>query len=246
MRTLAIIPARGGSKRVQGKNIRLLGGKALVARSIEAALGARTLDQIVISSDSSNVLSIARSYDKCIALRRPASLATDTSPAIDYVKHALESLESGGGGPFDAVVILQPSSPFTSPEDIDGTVKLLESTGADSAVSIMRVDHAIHPIKLKVLKGDRLLAYLQEEEGRVAEHELPTLYVRNGSVYATRRDMIEGGQTIGRDCRGYLMPPERSVDINTELDLLFAEFLVNRQIPRPSLGENHNIQSCGR
>jgi CMP-N-acetylneuraminic acid synthetase len=231
MKTLAIIPARGGSKRVPRKNIRLLGGKPLVARTIEAAFGAKTLDRIVVSSDSSEVLNIARSYDMGVALPRPAEFATDTSPAILYVKHALEALEgTEGGDPFEAIVILQPSSPFTLPEDIDGTVRLLKRTGADSAVSITQLDHAIHPFKLKILKGDRLIPYLEEEEGRMAAHELPPLYVRNCSVYATRRTIVDSGQTIGSDCRGYLMPPERSVDINTELDFLFAEFLVNGQL----------------
>ena len=236
MRTLAIIPARGGSKRVLGKNTRLLGGKPLVARTIEAALAAETLDQIVVSSDNSEVLNIARSYDKGIALTRPAELATDTSPAISYVNHALEALENEGGGPFTAIVILQASSPFTLAEDIDGTVRLLERTGADSAVSIMQLDHAIHPIKLKILQGDRLLPYLEEEEGRMAAHELPTLYVRNCSIYATRRQIVDSGQVIGGDCRGYLMPPERSIDINTELDFLFAEFLVKRHLPDSNSG----------
>jgi len=231
MSTLAIIPARGGSKRVPGKNTRPLGGKPLVARTIEAAIGAETLGRIVVSSDSSEVLDIARSYDNDMCLVRPAELATDTSPAIDYIHHALDVLETAGQGPFDPVVILQPSSPFTLPEDIDGTVRLLARTDADSAVSVMQLDHMIHPVKLKILKGDRLFPYLAEEDGRMAAHELPAIYVRNCSVYATRRVIIDSGRTIGADCRGYLMPPERSIDINTELDFMFSEFLLARDLP---------------
>ena len=93
----------------------------------------------------------------------------------------------------------------------------------------MQVEHAIHPLKLKVMEGSRLLPYLEEENGRMAEHELPKVFVRNCAVYATRREVIDKGLVIGNDCRGYVMPRERSLDINEELDLMFAEFLLNKQ-----------------
>jgi CMP-N-acetylneuraminic acid synthetase len=135
-------------------------------------------------------------------------------------------VEAAGGEPFDAIAVMQPTSPFTLPEDIDATIDLLHTSGADSAVSIMEVEHAMHPVKLKRLEGDRLLAYWEEERERMAFHELPRLYVRNCSVYAARRDLVEQGKIIGPDCRGYLMPRMRSLDINDELDWKFAEFLI--------------------
>jgi CMP-N-acetylneuraminic acid synthetase len=162
-----------------------------------------------------------------VALKRPAALSDDTAPAIDYVRHALAALEPTHGV-FDAIVIVQPSSPLTLASDIDATVALLASSGADSAVSVMQLDHAIHPVKLKSLVGDRLLPYLEDEGGRMAAHELPTLYVRNCAVYASRRGVIESGAIIGADCRGYVMPRERSVDINDEIDFAFCEFLFAR------------------
>jgi CMP-N,N'-diacetyllegionaminic acid synthase len=226
---LGIIPARGGSKRLPGKNLRMLGGKPLVAWAIEAARGARRLSNLVVSSDDREVLDIARGYVPRLALERPAEISSDQSPAIDYVRHALKVLESQGQGPFDAVVIVQPSSPFTLSADIDATVDLLAASGADSAVSVMQLDHATHPLKMKTLQGDRLLPFLEEERGRMAAHELPEIYVRNCSVYATTRSSIERGQIIGDDCRGYVMPRERSLDINEELDLAFAEFLLARR-----------------
>jgi len=226
---LGIIPARGGSKRLPRKNVRMLGGKPLVAWSIEAALGARRLESVVVSSDDREVLDVARHYDPGLPLVRPAEISGDESPAIDYLRHALSALEGSGKGPFNAIVILQPSSPFTLAADIDATVDLLASSGADSAVSVMQLDHAVHPLKMKVLDGDRLLPYMDEERGRMAAHELPEIYVRNCSVYATRRASIERGQVIGDDCRAYVMPRERSLDINEEFDLLFAEFLLSRK-----------------
>jgi CMP-N-acetylneuraminic acid synthetase len=229
---LGIIPARGGSKRLPRKNVRLLAGKPLVAWTIEAARGSRRLNRLVVSSDDPEVLRIAHDYDPRLALERPASISGDQSPAIDFVRHALKALETTGAARFDAVAILQPSSPFTSAADIDATIDLLATSGADSAVSVVQLDHAIHPLKMKVMEGDRLLPYLDEERGRMAAHELPTIYVRNCSVYVTRRQAIDRGQVIGDDCRGYVMPRERSLDINEESDLLFAEFLLARREQR--------------
>jgi CMP-N-acetylneuraminic acid synthetase len=228
-RVLGIIPARGGSKRIARKNLRLLGSKPLLAWAVELARAATSLKCLVVSSDDEEILDVARAHHAVMALRRPSEFATDTAPAIDYVRHALAGLEGTSGHHFDGVVILQPSSPFTLPEDVDATVRLLDESGADTAVSIVEVEHALHPAKFKVLRGDRLLPYLEDEGGRMAAHELPRVYVRNGSVYATRRRVIEQGRIIGEDCRGYLMPRERSLDINEELDLEFAAFLLERR-----------------
>jgi CMP-N,N'-diacetyllegionaminic acid synthase len=226
MNTLGIIPARAGSKRLPRKNVLPLAGKPLVAWVIEAARKATSLDRLVVSSDDPEVLKIAAAYDPTLPLMRPVELATDTSPAIGYVKHALDVVETNQEGLFDTIVILQPSSPLTQPEDIDSTVELLHRTGADTAVSVVKLDHAIHPMKLKVLQGDRLVPFYEDEKGRMAAHDLPTLHVRNCAVYATRRHVVESGQVIGDDCRGYVMPRERSIDINDAMDFAFAEYLV--------------------
>jgi CMP-N-acetylneuraminic acid synthetase len=253
MKILGIIPARGGSKRVPRKNIRLLGGKPLICWVIEAARQVSQINRLVVSSDDDEVLEIAKSYDEKLPLRRPVEISTDTSLAIEYIKHALGVIEtmqkparskgemqkparskgeidvdSVEPTRFDAVVILQPSSPLTLPEDISATIELLKRTNADTAVSVVQLEHAIHPLKLKVMRGDKLLPYFEEERGRMAEHELPKLFVRNCAVYATRRETIERNQIIGTDCRGYIMPRERSVDINDEMDFMFAEFLIQK------------------
>jgi CMP-N-acetylneuraminic acid synthetase len=205
----------------------MLGGKPLVAWSIEAARAARRIDRLVVSSDDEEVLEIAAKSDARLPLRRPDELCTDTSPAIDYVRHALATLERTGERRFDAVAIVQPSSPFTTAGDIDATIGLLESSGADSAVSVMEVSHDLHPLKFKVMSDDRLLPYFEAEAGRMAAHELPRVFVRNCSVYAVRRETIDAGPIIGDDCRGYIMPRERSLDINDDMDLAFAEFLLS-------------------
>lgn len=232
MRVLGIVPARAGSHRVPGKNLRHLGGRPLVEWALEAILGSRRVTTVVLSSDDPGILSLVGTSGRVVPLLRPPELATDEAPAIGYVQHALRVLEDGRRPPFEAVAIVQPSSPLTLAEDVDGTVALLESSGADSAVTVVRLDHAVHPVKLKRLEGDRLVPFLEEERGRMASHELPALFVRNCSVYATRRRVVDGGQILGPDCRGYVMPAERSVDINTEMDLLFAEFLLDRLRPQ--------------
>src|SRR5690349_8449623 len=121
MNVLAIIPARGGSKRVPRKNLRLLGGKPLVCWAIDAARAARGISELVLSSDDEEILDLARAVSPSLALRRPASLSGDLSPAIDYVQHALTEVEKGTRK-FEAVVIVQPSSPFTTGADIDATI----------------------------------------------------------------------------------------------------------------------------
>ena len=226
MKVLGIIPARRGSKRLPYKNLRLLAGKPLVAWAIESARHVTHIERLIVSSDNDAVLELAASYDPALPHRRPAELATDVSPAVDYVRYGLSELEEAGEGPFDAVVIIQPSSPLTLSEDIDATIELLERSGADTAVSVVKVPHDVHPLKFKVMQEDRLLPYFEAEKDRMAAHELPEVYVRNCAVYATHRHVVDEGQIIGADCRGYVMPRERSVDINDLMDLRFAESLM--------------------
>jgi CMP-N,N'-diacetyllegionaminic acid synthase len=227
MAILGIIPARGGSKRIPGKNKKGFCGKPLISYIIESARGSMLLDSIVVNSDDDDILNIAAQFPNVIALKRPKKIAQDHSKAIEYVHQTLEYLEERGQS-FDTVVILQPTSPLTLPEDIDNTIQLLRDSEADSSVSVMKLDHATHPVKMKVMVGDRLDPYLEEEKGRMAEHELPTIYVRNCSVYATRMKIIKAGKIIGSDCRGYIMPMERSIDINDPIDFEFAEFLYKK------------------
>lgn len=222
---LAIIPARGGSKRVPGKNKKLLAGKPLITYVIEATLQSSVIDRIVVSSDDEDVLRIAQSYDKVLAIKRPAEISGDEAPAITYVQHTLNALQDL----FDTVVIIQPSSPLTTAEDIDSTIDLLQNhSEADSAVSVMKLDHAIHPIKLKTLNQDVLLPYIEEEKGRMAAHELPDLFVRNCSVYVSKLETISKGSILGNVSVGYVMPRERSIDINDPIDFEFAEFLIEK------------------
>jgi CMP-N-acetylneuraminic acid synthetase len=220
MRVLGLVPARGGSTRVPRKNLAVLGDRTLVRRALETSLAAGCFETVALSSDDDEILAEAEGLD-VVRLRRPPELSTETARARDFALHALHEL-----GDHDALAVVQCTSPFTAPEDVAGAVALLESSGADSVVTVARADVAHHPLKLKRLDGDRLLPYL-EDDRLTPSHELEQLWVRNGSVYAFRRDVVERGLEA-EDVRGYEMPPERSFDIDTPRDLAFAEFLISR------------------
>jgi CMP-N-acetylneuraminic acid synthetase len=221
---VAVIPARGGSRRVPRKNLERLGDRTLVRRALETALAAACFDTVALSSEDEEILAEAAELDVTI-VERPEELATDTARAYDVVLHALGELE--GGGRFDAVAVVQATSPFTAPEDLAGAVRLLEDTGAESVVSVARLEAALHPAKLKVLAPDARLLPYAEDDALTPSHELPPLWTRNGSIYLSRRDVLDRGLLVSdRDVRGYEMPPERSYDVDTPRDLAFARFLV--------------------
>jgi CMP-N,N'-diacetyllegionaminic acid synthase len=224
VRVLGLVPARGGSTRVPGKNLAVLGGRTLVRRALDTALAAGCFDRVTLSSDDDRILAEAEGLE-VVALRRPAELATETARARDFAMHALQELDDPSA-PIEAMAILQCTSPFTAPEDVAGAVAMLERTGADSVVTVSVADAAHHPLKMKRLDGDRLLPY-HEDDRLTPSHELERLWVRNGSVYVFRRDIVERGLEAD-DVRGYEMPPERSFDIDTPQDLAFAEFLIAR------------------
>lgn len=221
MNVLALVPARGGSTRVARKNLARLGGRTLVRRALETALAADCFAAVALSSDDPEILAEAEGLP-VVTIARPDALATATARSLDVVLHALDTLNES----FDAVAIVQCTSPFTAPGDLEGTVALMEDSGAGSVVSVTRVEAALHPLKLKLMDGDRLRPWLADDE-MTPSHELPELWVRNGSVYLTRVDVLREGHIMHpSDQRGYVMPEERSYDIDTPRDLAFAEFLL--------------------
>jgi CMP-N,N'-diacetyllegionaminic acid synthase len=222
VRVLGLVPARGGSRRVKNKNLAVLEGRTLVRRALETSIAAGCFATVALSSEDPAILAEADGLP-VERVERPSELATDTALSYDVVVHALRVL-----GDFDAVAVVQCTSPFTAAEDLAGTVALLERTGADSAVSVSEVESGLHPWKLKRLEGDRLLPFLQDDDMKPS-HELPPLWIRNGSIYVSRRSVIDGGRLVSDDVRGYPMPSERSLDIDTERDLEFARFLLERK-----------------
>ena len=223
---LGIIPARSGSKGIPRKNIRLVAGRPLIAYTIDAAQGSQVLAHFVTSTDDAEIAVVAESYGSPV-LMRPLALAADGTPMVPVVKHTLAMLEPTGDR-YDYVVVLQPTTPLRTSGDIDAALSLLVETGADSVISVYQVaDH--HPARMYRLVDGRLQPYELEPPDRLRQG-LPPVFHRNGAIYACRRDLIaEQSTLIGADTRPYVMPRERSINIDDELDLAFADFLLQRQ-----------------
>jgi CMP-N,N'-diacetyllegionaminic acid synthase len=228
LHVLGLIPARGGSQRLPRKNLAQLGGKSLVRRALETAVSCPALARVVLTSDDREILAETDGLDSVVALERPAELATDDAKAHEVVVHALDRVEAAATERFDAVALIQCTSPFTEPDDIVAAIELLARSGADSVVSVFQAEHDLHPLKMKRMEGDRLLP-LFEDNRLTPARDLPEVWARNGSLYVSRRSTIEAGDLVGDDVRGYVMPRERSIDIDTPFDLELAEFLLQRQ-----------------
>lgn len=222
---IAIIPARGGSKGLPGKNVRPLNGKPLIAYAIEAALKAKHIDRVIISTDDEEIARVAVEYGAELPFMRPAKLASDTAMAIDNYIYTIGRLEEEGGKPIDDFVVLQPTSPLRIAEDIDGAIDLFEQKKADSVISYCQEAHPITWHK-----------YL-DEEGRFVDifdaniknrQENRVSYYPNGAVYVFRTAMIRDRKYYTDKSFAYVMPRTRSVDIDFIEDFEYAEFLLKR------------------
>lgn len=244
MRILAIIPARGGSKGVSRKNIRLLGGKPLIAWTIEAARGARSLDRVVVSTDDDEIASISRRYGAEIPFMRPAELAADDTPTLPVLRHAVERLkaEEGCYAP-DAVMTLQPTSPLRTADHIDDAAALFRSDpSADSLVSCIRVPHIYHPRSvMRHGENGYLVSYLRDEM-LTRRQEKDPVYARNGPAICITRTERLGEFVFGGRLIGYEMDEISSVDIDDLDDFARAERMLSERARMESLSD----ESYGR
>lgn len=226
MRVLGLIPARAGSKGVSRKNVRLLAGRPLVQYSIESALRARRLARVVVTTESSEIAQIARRCGAEVPFTRPEELARDESPMLPVVQHAVRTLEAAGDR-FDAICLLQPTCPLRQPEEIDDCIDLLESSGADSVVSVLEVPARYHPQWVYLTLGDGSLAPATPAPLPARRQDLPPAVHRDGSIYVTRRAaLLERGSLYGDRMVGNRMNPARSVNIDDEDDWALAERLL--------------------
>jgi CMP-N-acetylneuraminic acid synthetase len=226
VRVLGLVTARGGSKGIPGKNLVLLGGRPLITYTLTAALDANCLSAVIVSTDSPEIADVARAAGARVPFLRPAALSGDAAGQIDVVLHALAELERSGES-YDAVALLQPTSPLRRAADIDAAVSLLEASGADSVISLAPAG-SHHPCYGYRLEDGWAQPIFPVSPG-TRRQDLPDLYLRNGAVYVTRRNvLLENHDLYGRRTAGYVMPAERSVNIDTPHDLAFAEFLIAR------------------
>ncbi len=232
MRDLGLIPARGGSKGVPRKNIRMLGGKPLLQYTAETARAARLLDRVVLSTDDEEIAEIGRGCMLEVPFMRPPELAADATPSLLVVKHALEWL-ANRGDVFEAVCLLQPTHPFRRAGDIDACITLLGESGADSVVTVLPVppEHNPHWV---FFRGPDGMLHLSTGESTLIprRQDLPPAFHREGSVYVTRRDVVlKEGSLLGSRVIGYPMDPEKSVNIDTLEDWARAEMLLREKAP---------------
>jgi len=221
-RVLAVITARGGSKGLPGKNIRLLSGRPLLGWSVLAAATSRYIDRIVVSTDSEEIAGVARAEGAETPFLRPAELARDESNGVDPVLHALGELPG-----FDWVVLLQPTSPLRVAEDIDACFDRLHAAGSSTAVSVCRAQESPHLMYRVTDSGRSSLAFpLTPTPTR--RQDLPKYWVPNGAVYLARVDALLHARTFYTDDTVlYEMPLTRSIDIDTEEDFRLAAFALS-------------------
>jgi N-acylneuraminate cytidylyltransferase len=237
-KVLAVIPARGGSKGVPRKNIRTVCGRPLITYTIEHARAAQHLfHRIIVSTDDEEIATVAREYGAEVPFLRPANLARDETPMIPMLQHAVDFIERQDAARMDWICLLQPTEPFRTVSDLEQCLSLGNAGGCDSVISVVRV-FATHPILMKRIENDVLLPFcVEEREGTRRQDYQPAAYMRNGSIYLTRRDVLmEQGSIWGQTIRPYVMPLERSVSIDTELDLKLAELMMSEQIAQERSG----------
>ena len=228
MNVLAMIPARGGSKGVPRKNIRNLDGKPLIQYSIEAARESKLLTRFVLSTEDAEIRDTGRALGAEV-VERPDDLAGDKVPMYPVAQHALAEAEQRFGMTFDAIMVLQPIAPLRTAEDIDNAIKLLQSSGAESVIGVVRI-YDQHPIRMKKIVDGRIQPFcFPEQEGTRRQDLSPPAYLRNGAIYLIRRESLVNGSLHGKDQCPYEMPAERSVNIDEPLDFAMAELLMKQR-----------------
>jgi CMP-N,N'-diacetyllegionaminic acid synthase len=223
---LAIIPARAGSRGIPQKNIALVAGKPLIAWTIAAAQATPGLHRVIITTNCEKIAAVGRQYGAEVPFLRPEPLALDDTPGIYPILHALRWLEEHEAYKPDYVMCLQPTSPLRNSVDISGAIDLAAEKKADAVVSVTPVLH--HPAWVKrVDDSGRLQEFLPPKGGDFQRQNLPPLYALNGAIYLARRQVLMEQETwYTSDTYAWLMPPERSLDVDTPWDLYLAELIL--------------------
>jgi len=230
LNVLGIITARGGSKGIPGKNLVELDGKSLLAYTAEAALGSN-LTRVMLSTDCEKIAAAGRSLGVDVPFLRPEHLAQDNTPTIPVLQDVIERFEKDGQS-FDAVFTLQPTNPMRIVSDINGAIELLESSEADSVISFVDVGER-HPARMKFIDDEGVVIdppFSEQFEGQ-RRQDLEKLFLRDGSVYLTRRDVLMNrGSIKGDKCLAWLIPTERSCNIDEPFDLFMVQHMMTQDL----------------
>ena len=228
MKILSLITARGGSKGIPGKNIVDLGGKPLIAWTIEASLKSSLVNRTIVSTDDEKIAEAARRFGAEVPFMRPDELSGDKTPHIPVIQHAVKWMEDNCNEIYDYILLLQPTDPFRSSEDIDAAIKIVEEKRPDALLSASEPEN--HPSLVKKLNQSGFMEYFipRDEKAYMCRQSLPAAFIDNGAIFLTKRDVLmeRGLLHPAGSTMIYLMPEERSLDIDTPWDLYIARLIV--------------------
>ncbi len=224
---IALIPARGGSKGLPGKNIKLLNGVPLIAYTIKAAMNAKFITRVIVSTDSDEIATIASAFGAEVPFMRPNYLANDTSAAIDTYLFTIDELEKRNKITIEEVIILLPTSPLRTSEDINNAISIFKEKKAESVISYTEEHHPIswHKYINEELKFENI--FPPNIKNR---QELKNTYYPNGSIYIFTKNTLKNGNYYPENSFAYIMPRNRSVDIDSIEDFQYAEFLITKEL----------------
>ena len=226
MKNIAIIPARSSSKGLKNKNIKLLNGKPLLAYTVEAALQSGLFDCVHVSTDSEQYADIAREFGADVPFLREVELASDTSSTWDALRFVIKKYEELGQK-FDTVCLLQPTSPLRDATDIKNAYQIFEKKKAESVISVCETEHS--PLLCNTLKESGSMKGFIDMKKVGRRQELSTYYRLNGAIYIQTVDLLmQGGDLYGDKSYAYVMEKEHSVDIDDEMDFMFAEVMIRK------------------
>ena len=224
---LGIIPARQGSKRMPGKNKKLLNGKPLITYSFASAKESLLLNKIIVSTNDLDIISIAEEHGIEVPFVRPEKYADDYATDFDWIKHAVYELENTGSI-IDYIVILRPTCPLRTAKDIDNAITTICKIGTDSVRSLTKVKH--HPYWMKKITNELAVPYLELDnaEEKIRSQDLPPLYYINGMVDIISKNNITNNHLYGKKMGYILIDEKRTVDIDTPADFEYCKYLLTR------------------
>ena len=224
MKFLAIIPARGGSKRLPNKNILNLSGKPMIAYSIEAGLNSKYINTVVVTSDSDEILQISKDYG-ANTIKRPDYLSTDESSSFDAIQHTIKAFEQ-----YQYVILLQPTSPLRTSKDIDNAIELLEEKNADAIISVCEVDH---PVQWATTLNDNLNldSFIKNIDTKRSQDQ-EKHYRLNGSIYISKTNELLKEKTffLKENSYAYIMDKQNSIDIDDKVDFIIAKAILENNL----------------
>lgn len=222
---IALIPARGGSKGLPGKNIKLLKGKPLIGYTIEAALKSKKISRVIVSTDCKKIAAVAMEYGAEVPFMRPSFLATDTATSLDVYKYTFEKLQKEEGIKVNNFIILQPTSPLRTNVHIDEAITLFEENQAESVISFCKENHPIFWHKFINKKGG--FEDIFEGDFIKNRQEIRETYYPNGAIYVFDKSILKSGKYYTENSYAYIMEREASIDIDNIEDFRYCECLIN-------------------